>query len=255
MTRNATPPLMMSGHSWHGRKGAVENAFRYGVDYVLIDPESDRHGPALFARNRRAFATVRDRDHGGAPGQGRGAAWVRETLAAHDLPSPARIRLLTQPRLLGYVFNPVSFWLCEDDRGTLFCVIAEVTNTFRDRHSYLCHRDDMGPITGDTQLAARKLMHVSPFQPNEGRYRFRFDIQPDRIGIRIDYDRTDGGVIATLTGPLTTLTNRALLTAFLRRPFGPLRVMALIHWQALRLWWKGARYRTRPAPPKQEVSR
>ncbi|WP_375186117.1 DUF1365 domain-containing protein [Pseudooceanicola sp.] len=245
----------MTGHSWHGRKGAVENAFRYGVDYVLIDAESAADGPSLFARNARAFAAVQDRDHGGPPGRGSGPAWLREVLADHDLPAPARIRLLTQPRLLGFVFNPVSFWLCEDDRGDLRCVVAEVTNTFGDRHAYLCHRDDHAPITREDELTARKLMHVSPFQPVEGRYRFRFDIQPDRIGIRIDYDREGGGVIATLTGRLAPLTNRGLLAAFLRRPFGSLRVLALIHWQALKLWRKGAGYRRRPAAPSQTVSR
>lgn len=255
MTGNATPPLMMSGHSWHGRKGAVENAFRYGVDYVLIDPESDATGPALFDRNRGRFASVRDSDHGGAPGRGRGPVWLRDTMKEAGLPQPARIRLLTQPRLLGFVFNPVSFWLCEDDRGTLFCVVAEVTNTFGDRHSYLCYRDDLGPITKGAQLTTQKVMHVSPFQPVEGQYRFQFDIQPDRIGIRIDYSHNGGGVIATLTGPLAPLTNGRLLGAFVRRPYGSLRVLALIHWQALKLWWKGAGYRTRPAAPAQDVSR
>ncbi|WP_240789418.1 DUF1365 domain-containing protein [Pseudooceanicola onchidii] len=248
-------PLLMSGHSWHGRKGAIENAFRYGVDYVLIDAEGGARGPALFTRNRRGFAVVRDTDHGGMPGQGRGAAWVRDVMRGHALPAPARIRLLTQPRLLGFDFNPVSFWLCEDRAGALYCVIAEVTNTFGDRHSYLCHRDDLAPITRDDELTAGKLMHVSPFQPQEGGYRFRFNITDDRVGIRIDYDRNGGGVIATLTGHLAPMTNRALLRAFVRRPFGPLRVLALIHWQALKLWWKGARYRTRPAAPRHEVTR
>ena len=252
---NRTQPLALTGHSWHGRKGPVENAFRYGVDYVLIDPENGSDGPGLFGRNRRAFAAVHDRDHGGAPGNGKGAVWVRDALKKHDLPAPARIRLLTQPRLLGFEFNPVSFWLCEDDRGDLYCVVAEVTNTFGDRHSYLCHTDDLSPITRDSEVSATKVMHVSPFQPIEGRYRFRFDIQPDRIGIRIDYDRDGGGVIATLTGKLGPLTNRTLLMAFLRRPFGAFRVLALIHWQAVKLWWKGVPYRTRPEPPAHEVSR
>ena len=247
--RNTGTPLLMSGHSWHGRKGVVQNAFRYGVDYVLIDAEEDIPPTAMFARNRRAFASVNDRDHGGQPGQGRGAAWLREVLAAHDLPNPGRIRLLTQPRTLGYVFNPVSFWLCEDDRGTLYCIVAEVTNTFGDRHSYLCHRDDLGQITKEDDLLATKVMHVSPFQPVEGRYRFNFDIRADRIGIRIDYGRDDVGVIATLTGGLTPLSARGLVRAFLRRPLGPLRVMALIHWQAAILYLKRAPFlRKQPAP-------
>ncbi|EAQ03200.1 Putative cyclopropane/cyclopropene fatty acid synthesis protein [Pseudooceanicola batsensis HTCC2597] len=248
-------PLLLRGHTWHGRKGAVRNAFRYGVDYVLIDAEAPLRTPRLFGRNRRALAAIHDRDHGGAPGRGRGAAWVREVLRERGLPQPARLRLLAQPRLLGHVFNPVSFWLCEDDRGRLFCVVAEVTNTFGDRHSYLCHHDDLAAIDGDLPLAADKVMHVSPFQPRTGGYRFRFDIRDDHVGIRIDYGPAGEGVIATLTGPFVPLTTARLLGATLRRPLGSLRVLALIHWQAFKLWWKGAAYRPRPEPPRHEVSR
>lgn len=246
----------IAGHTWHGRKGAVENAFRYGVDYVLLEPDrSEQDAPAVFSRNRGNLVSLWDRDHGGAPGQGRGTTWVREVLAAHDLPGVERIELLTQPRVLGHVFNPVSFWFCRDGAGALRVVIAEVTNTFGDRHCYLCHRDDLAAITAHDRLRARKVLHVSPFQPVEGGYEFRFDIRPDRIGIWIDFTGGNGGVIATLVGPRKPLRGAGLLGAILRRPFGSRRVLALIHWQALRLWWKGARYRSRPAPPVDEVSR
>jgi len=134
-------------------------------------------------------------------------------------------------------------------------VIAEVTNTFGDRHSYLCHRDDLEPITRSDQILARKIFHVSPFQPVEGGYAFRFDIREDRIGIWIDYSAGNGGLLATLTGRLKPLTNGAILRASLRRPFGSRRVLALIHWQALKLAIKGARYRNRPEPPADEVTR
>ena len=245
----------ITGHTWHGRKGATQNSFRYAVDYVLIDPDDTAPGPRLFSRNRFNLAAVRDRDHGGAPGQGRGVAWLREVLAAHGLPGGEDVRLLTQPAVLGHVFNPVSFWLCHDGDGDLCVVVAEVTNTFGDRHSYLCHRDDLGPITANDTLRATKVMHVSPFQPVEGGYAFRFDIRPDRIGIRIDFTAGNGGVIATLTGARAPLTSAGVLGVSLRRPFGSRRVQALIHWQALKLWWKGARYRDRPEPPGAEVSR
>jgi DUF1365 family protein len=89
----------------------------------------------------------------------------------------------------------------------------------------------------------------------EGQYEFRFDLRADRIGIWIDLTAGNGGVVATLTGPVAPLRLRGILGAALRRPFGSRRVLALIHWQALRLWWKGARFRSRPAPPKDEVSR
>ncbi|MGX0903811.1 DUF1365 family protein [Roseovarius sp. MBR-79] len=245
----------IAGQTWHGRKGAVENAFRYGVDYVLLDAEATPSAPRLFGRNRAGLMSLHDSDHGGEPGKGRGALWVREVLAAHGLPAPARIELLAQPRVLGHVFNPVSFWICRDEAGTVPVIIAEVTNTYGDRHSYLCHRDDHAPIMATDRLHARKCFHVSPFQPVEGQYEFRFDLRPDRIGIWIDLTAGNGGVVATLTGPVTPLRLSGIMGAALRRPFGSRRVLALIHWQALRLWWKGGRFRARPAPPKDEVSR
>lgn len=245
----------IAGHTWHGRKGEIENAFRYGVDYVLLDAEHPQAALTLFGRNRGNLTSVWDSDHGGPPKQGRGAPWVRDVLTANGIVAPARIDLLTQPRVLGHVFNPVSFWLCHDADGGLRVVIAEVTNTFGDRHSYLVQRDDHAPIQPDDRLRAAKLMHVSPFQPVEGGYEFRFDIKPDRIGIWIDYTGGNGGVIATLVGARKPLTNLGILGSVLRRPFGSRRVLALIHWQALKLWWKGAAYRPRPEPPVEEVSR
>ena len=245
----------IAGHTWHGRKGAIENTFRYGIDYVFLDAEADVDGPRLFGRNRAGLASLWDADHGGAPHKGRGAAWVREVLAAHDLPFPAKIELLAQPRILGHVFNPVSFWICRDSAGDVPVVISEVTNTYGDRHSYLCHRDDLAPITASDRLRATKVFHVSPFQRIEGQYEFRFDLRPDRIGIWIDFTGGNGGMIATLVGPRKPLTSWRLVKACLRRPFGSRRVLALIHWQALKLWWKGATFRTRPTPPAKDISR
>ncbi|MDT8326028.1 MAG: DUF1365 domain-containing protein [Roseovarius sp.] len=245
----------IAGHTWHGRKGAVENAFRYGIDYVLLDAEGALDAPRLFGRNKGGLASVWDSDHGGPPRQGQGAAWVREVLAAHDLPAPERIELLAQPRILGHVFNPVAFWICRDAQGDIPVIIAEVTNTYGERHSYLCHRDDLAPITANDRLKANKVFHVSPFQKIEGQYQFRFDLRPDRIGIWIDFTGGNGGVIATLVGPRKPLSNAGLIRAILRRPFGSRRVLALIHWQALKLWWKGARFRSPPKPPTEEISR
>jgi len=244
---------LIQAHTWHGRKGALENAFRYSVDYVLFDAEAKVKGPRLFSRNRRNVASVQDSDHGGPPKHGRGAPWAREVLDRHGIAAKGPLMLLTQPRILGHVFNPVSFWLAYDG-DALKAVIAEVSNTFGDRHSYLCHKPDGAPIGPGDELAAEKVFHVSPFQPIAGGYTFRFDITAKRIGIWIDLDHDGGGLIATLVGPRRPLTSGHLLWTLLRRPFGSRRVLALIHWQALKLWWKGARYRNRPEPPKPEVS-
>lgn len=246
----------ISGETFHGRRGEVKNAFRYSIDYVLCNAEARPRAPWLFGRNVAGLASLHDVDHGGAPGQGRGALWVREVLRAHDLPEPSRIEILAQPRFWGHVFNPVSFWLCYDDVGEMRIVIAEVTNTFGDRHSYLCHTDDLTPLTRGVEVQARKVMHVSPFMPIEGGYRFRFDVTAEKISILIDYRQgNDGGLVATLTGPRAPLTSLGILHAALRRPLGSRRVLALIHWQALKLWWKGVRYRPQPTPPAEEVSR
>jgi DUF1365 family protein len=245
----------IAGETYHGRRGAKKNAFRYSIDYVMLDAEATPATPSLFSRNSGNLMSLQDSDHGGPPKNGRGAAWVRDVLETYQITDTDRIELLAQPRLLGHVFNPVSFWLCSDKDGILRTVIAEVTNTFGDRHSYLCRHDDGRAITKDETLSAQKLMHVSPFQPVEGGYTFRFDIQPDSIGIWIDYSRGNGGVIATLTGARKPITNGGIIKAAFRRPFGSRRVLALIHWQAIKLWFKGATFRSQPKPPTEEVSR
>jgi DUF1365 family protein len=245
----------IAGVTFHGRKGAVENAFCYSIDYVIVDAETDVKAPALFARNRAGLTSLQDSDHGGPKGDGRGAIWVREVLAQHQITGVAQVELMAQPRVLGHVFNPVSFWLCRRDDGALITVIAEVSNTFGDRHSYLCHHASLAEIKPEDHLRATKIFHVSPFQPVEGSYSFRFDIRADRVGVWIDYTQTDSGLIATLTGKRTALTNRGILRSMLRRPFGARRVLVLIHWQALKIWWKGGGYKPRPKPPVEEVSR
>jgi len=246
----------IAGRTFHARRGALANRFSYGVDYLLLDADTAPAAPVIFSRNRGNLVSIHDTDHGGLRGAGEGARWVRRVMSEAGLDAAdGAVSLLTQPRILGHVFNPVSFWLVHGRDGTLRCVIAEVNNTFGDRHSYLCHHADQRPITGQDLLAARKLLHVSPFQPVEGEYRFRFDITSDKVNIRIDYGHAAGGLVATLTGTRRPATSPGLLGAMLRRPFGSRRVLALIHWQALKLWWKGARYHPHPAPPANEVSR
>lgn len=246
----------VSGHTYHKRIGGPKNAFRYGVDYVLCEPSVAAPSPRLFSRNARNVVALHDRDNGGAPGQGSGVAWVREVLAAHGMAelAGARVLLLTQPRVLGYLFNPVSFWLIVDDTEALRAVIAEVSNTFGDRHSYLCRHDDLRAIAPSDTISATKIFHVSPFQDIAGDYRFRFNLTADHITIRIDLLNGNKGLVATLTGARKPMSTMGLVRALIRRPFGSLRVMALIHWQALKLKLKGARYRRRPEPPKAEVS-
>ncbi len=246
-------PEYLRGSTTHTRRGAISHGFTYGVDFVLIDPEADDTGPALFSRNRFNVFSVADRDHGGALRDGRGASWARDVFVDAGLTDDIQIGLLTQPRHFGRVFNPVSFWLAKtgDD---IRAVIAEVSTPFGDRHSYLCHTPDFAPITKDTRIKTPKSLHVSPFQEIKGGYEFAFNLTHDRIAIRITHTNGDDGVIATLTGARMPLTNGHIIAGAIRRPLGGLRTLALIYWQALRLKLKGATYRTRPTPPQNEVT-
>ena len=233
----------------------MANSFRYSIDYVLIDAEAQQQSPWLFGRNRFDLCALYDRDYGGDPRNGRGPLWVRDVIDQRKLPSPERIMLLAQPRFWHHVYNPVSFWLCLNASGDVVMVIAEVTNTFGERHSYLCAHDDYRPIKAGDRLYAKKVHYVSPFQQIAGHYEFQFDFRDDYIGIWINFsDGKDGGVTATLTGQLIDLSNASILRAIVRRPLGSRRVQALIFWQALKLWWKGQKYRMRPAPPGQDIS-
>lgn len=244
----------IQGVTTHTRRGSIRNAFRYSVDFVLLEPEADQPKPYLLGRNRFNLAAVYDRDHGGVIAKGDGAAWARRVLRGQGLNSAAlRILLLTQPRWLGYGFNPVSFWLAYDGEA-LRAVIAEVSTPFNDRHSYLCHAADFAPISRDTKLHKAKRLHVSPYQQIKGGYDFRFDIRADQIAIQILHRNGEEGLMATLSGQRRAASTARLLRAALRRPLGGMRTMALIHWQALILKLKGATYRTRPSPPTQEVS-
>ncbi|WP_458789768.1 DUF1365 domain-containing protein [Yoonia sp. MH D7] len=242
------------GITTHSRRGEIRHRFRYGVDYVLIDPDIAETGPKLFSRNRFNLASVYDCDHGGPLKDGKGVQWAHDVFSSAKIVSPdLQIKLLTQPRFMGHVFNPVSFWLAFENGG-LIAVIAEVSTPFGDRHSYLCHAPEFTPITSETLIKTPKSLHVSPFQEVTGSYEFTFDITPESIAIRILHRNGDEGVIASLVGSRVAMTNRGLIRASLRRPLGGLRTTALIYWQALRLKFKGAQYRDRPTPPKNEVT-
>jgi len=252
---------ILRGETFHGRRGGPSNTFRYRVDYLLwrLRPAATVRSPVVRKR-RLAVLGLSDKDHG--RGEGCMLDWATSQAASLGLPETAmaQVWLLTQPRTFGYVFNPVSFWFFLDAEGGLRAVLAEVNNTFGDRHSYLCSLPGWGRITGRETIRTEKVFHVSPFQQINGVYDFRYSISSRAIDIKIDHSRQgkDGaryGVVATLSGNLTCLSTRSLLGMAIRRPLGALRVTALIYWQALRLKLKGAPYRVRPLPPTEEVTR
>jgi len=242
----------------HARQGPKRNAFHYGVYYLCIALDEIPHiTNTLLSHNKWNMFSFNERDHAAHDGSAL-EPWVRKMLADWDVPqADGRIILLTLPRLFGYVFNPVSFWYCLDRDGNLRAVISEVSNTFRDRHSYISFHDDRRPIMPDDWLRAEKVFHVSPFIDISGHYLFRFVYRDNKIGVWIDHYNEEGLLLTTsVTGKRIPLTAGNLLRCFFRYPMVTLKVISLIHYQALVLWlFKGIRYRPRPNPPSTEVSR
>lgn len=243
----------IQGKTAHARRGDVKNVFCYGVDYMLIDfPVTER--PRPLSINRFNLWHIDDRNHGGARNAGQGVAWFRNVLSDRGFPlDGTRLVLLTQPSFLWFHFNPVSFWVAlRDDLPCAF--VAEVNSTFGQRHCYFCAHEDFRPIRRSDRLTAQKLMHVSPFQEVAGRYHFNFGFTAGSVDIRIAYENGDEGVIATLQGARRPATTGSLVWAAVRRPFGAMRVLSLIHWQALVLYLKRAPFLNRQSPPDTLVS-
>ncbi len=239
----------------HARRGRLRHAFRYGVDYLMFAPEHVR-AKGLFRLGRAGLFSFHAADHGGPRGAGTGADWAWQMLDRAGLTrEPAMVMaLMAQPRFMGFWFNPVSFWMVLRG-GDLLAVIAEVNNTFGQRHSYLCHNPGFAPIAPGDSMTADKVFHVSPFQDVAGEYLFRFGVTADRISILIRQTDGDEGLIATMQARPRPMRQRGLALAALRRPGGALRIVALIYWHAIRLRLKGAAYRPVPTPPEQEISR
>ncbi len=236
-------PQLFFGHVMHRRLRPAVNAFVYPVFYVQL-PVRDLASAncAIFAVDRKNLLSFRSKDHGPRDGSPL-LPWIENLLRQHGLPSDGAIMLQTFPRVLGYVFNPVSFWFCHDRAGQTIAILAEVNNTFGGSYSYLLHRDGQALRDGD-EMTANKIFHVSPFNEVEGGYRFRF--QRDRAVqlARIDYDDAEGELLLTsISGKAQAWSVSALLTAFLKMPFLTLGVISRIHWQALKLWLKGVPFR------------
>lgn len=227
----------MTGEVVHRRVGAVTHGFRYGVVMFRLDlDELEALGSRLrlFGVERTRPFTFRRGDH---------LPDVRRVLGAHGVEAPVdRVELVTHCRVLGYVFNPVSFFLCYADTR-LAAVVCEVNNTFGESHVYVV------PVEGQAaDWREKKAFHVSPFFTLDGTYRFRFDVSDDAIEARIDLYRQGRLQFASrLSLARQPLTDASLLVALLRHPMSTAKVMAAIHWEALRLWWKGASYHPKPA--------
>ncbi len=243
------------GQVMHHRLHPREHRFRYRVMSLLLDLDAigdlDR-GLRFFSHNRFNLYAFYDRDHGAGEPTGL-KRHVLSQLKSHGIDlHEGKILLLCYPRILGFVFNPLCVYYCFNAREDLQAILYEVSNTFGERHSYLL-RTSHGEIPLGHEID--KCFYVSPFMPMDCRYRFHMNPPGTHVGVHIEQIRQDNVLFrASFTGVRRTLSDRNLLLACVRYPLMTLKIVAGIHWEALRLWCKGLRIQPRPAPPARQVT-
>lgn len=256
-------PEMIFGRVFHRRFRPAAHQFSYGLFYLRVPlSQLSSLGNRWLSKDRFNLLSFVTSDYGPRDGTSL-EAWVRALLRGQGVDTAdGEIVLQTFPRLLGFVFNPISIWYCHDRDGRLRAALCEVSNTFGEHHNYLVAHVDQRPIATGDWLTARKMFHVSPFCEVRGHYRFRFEQTGARAFAEVDYFDADEPaadaarlLVTTIHGTPCPLDARTTLRAFFGYPLMTIAVVARIHWHALKLWIKRVPFFTKPAPPAIETSR
>ena len=249
-----TTSALYVGQVAHRRKSPMRHRLRYRTYSMLIDlDELDEltDSNRLLSHNRWNLFSVHDRDHGPRDGTAL-RPWIDCELAAAGIDlEGGSVQLLLYPRILGYTFNPLTIWFCHHADGSLRAVLYEIHNTFGHSHSHLV------PITGAAphRHSFDKELHVSPFFDQDGRYAFTLRPPTERFSVSIDYTTAEADLLtATMVGERHPLHDLSMLRVFATHPMLTLKITLGIHWNALRLLLKGAKYRSVPPPPSTPVS-
>lgn len=244
----------------HDRHRPKRHRLRYRVFSLLLDldelPALDS-GSRLFAYNRWAPFAFHDADHGPTTGEPL-RPWVEACLSEAGItPDGGPIRLLCYPRVFGYVFNPLSVFFCYRRDGALAAILYEVCNTYRERHTYILPVRDAGKAV--IRQRCGKALYVSPFIGMDAHYDFRIVPPGEGVNVVIRQEDADGLLLAaSFRGDRAPMTDRTLLRCLAGFPFLTLKIIAAIHWEALRLWLKGFRvfpHAPAAAPVQSSVER
>lgn len=232
------------GSVMHRRVRPKKHHLRYDVFYLLLDLDEL---PALNFRllgiERASLLSFHAKDHGSGTGDLRG--WVLAQLRAAGISDEiANIRLMCFPRVLGFVFNPISVYFCSDASGAIAAILYEVNNTFGGRHAYVLPAD---AVNGRVFQSSAKQLYVSPFNDVSGGYHFTVRLPDEKVALSIDQHDGDGPVLrAAFAGRRHPLDTLNLLRVAVLYPLLTLKVVAAIHWEALKLWLKGVPLHKRP---------
>ncbi|MFM7346319.1 MAG: DUF1365 domain-containing protein [Tagaea sp.] len=245
------------GQVMHARLRPFRHRFAYSVFSMLVDleelPALDRRSK-LFGHNRARLFSFQDRDHG-ARDRTPALDWVRARLGEAGLgASGAKVYAHCFPRILGYAFNPLTIYFCHRADGKLGALLYEVKNTFGEQHGYLIAVDPERDANAPIAQTCAKNFHVSPFIGMRATYRFRVDEPEERFAILIRQSVPEGELlVATHVAERAPFSDAELAKVFFAYPLLTLKVIVGIHWEALKLWLKGAKYHSRPAPPEIAV--
>jgi len=237
-------PAIVAGQVGHHRGGPVRHAFRHSVYQWLVDLDSLPEQPWYL----RAFASFSAEDHLGDPALSIKTN-VERYLSRNDisLGESSTIVMLANARVLGHVFDPLSVFWCFDGASALVCIVAEVHNTYGQRHVYLLHPNSSGVATAD------KAFHVSPFFDVSGRYEMHFELSPERVSSTVILHREGTAAFtATFRGRPTPAIPRAVAGQLIRKPLMPQQVSALIRMHGIWLWLRRLPLFRPPHHPTQE---
>ncbi len=233
----------------HKRLKPVINQFVYRVFYLCFDiSQTEKISSKFLSLNRFNLFSFYNKDHGARDGSSL-QIWIDEILSKKNLQQKVKkVFLLSYPRVLGYVFSPVSFWFCLDENEKLIAVLSEVNNTFGENHNYLIFNYDQSGIQENQWFETKKEFHVSPFLKVEGEYKFRFIFNEKSIAVWIDYcaKNSEKTLLTSIVCKKEKLCDSLLIKAFFDIPLMTVKVIVLIHWQALKLLFKKNKYIPKP---------
>jgi len=250
----AAPATLYPGKVMHARLKPFGHRFTYCVFTILIDLDqldSAASLSRLFSVNGSNLVSFHEADH---IEKDSGFKTLRAQIDAlcerAGVPPPHKVRLLAYPRVMGFVFNPLSVYFCEDETGAPMCLVYEVRNTFGERHTYVCAVETDDISDAGIRQERTKIFYVSPFIDMGARYHFRVALPNETVRLRIlETEAGEPLLSAAFSGKAAPLSTRTLLAQTIRLPFMTIKVVAGIHWEALKLWIKGANFHSRGTPP------